>query len=172
MQTSRSCLFTALLTAGSLSLPISGCERKAPAPSTPRPGAGAPTKSDGHDHKPGENHDHDHADEHGHGPTVQLGEQSAGGFTIKASRDGELKPGGDAPIDVRIAGGSAKVIAVRFWIGSQDAKGSVKAKAEIEKDNWHTHVEVPSPLPEGSALWVELESDAGAKIVASFDLKR
>ena len=53
---------------------------------------------------------------------------------------------------------------------------SVKAKAAIEDpaqpNRWHTHAEIPSPLPEGSALWVEIEIADGATTHSSFDLKR
>jgi hypothetical protein len=59
---------------------------------------------------------------------------------------------------------------VRFWIGSEDAKGSVKAKAEDEDGHWHTHCEAPSPMPEGSKLWVEIEK-GGDRQVVGFDLK-
>jgi ABC-type Zn2+ transport system substrate-binding protein/surface adhesin len=163
-------------------IPLAGCEKKSEAPAK-APAAASADTHDGHDHKPGDGHDHgtatetkagdghDHGDGHEHGPTVQLGEQAAGGFTIKASRDGGITPGSDAPIDVWVTGGSAKVVAVRFWLGSEDAKGSVKAKAELEKDNWHTHVEVPKPLPAGSKLWVEVEAEGGKKSVAGFELK-
>lgn len=122
--------------------------------------------------KPAEsNATHAHDDDHHHGATTQLGEQVAGGFTIRASRDGDITPGKDAAIDVWVTGGTSKVAAVRFWIGTQDAKGSVKAKAELEKDNWHTHAEIPSPLPTDSKLWVEVESEKGEKVVAGFDLR-
>jgi hypothetical protein len=46
----------------------------------------------------------------------------------------------------------------------------MKAKAELEKDNWHTHAEVPDPLPAGSKLWVEVELESGSKSVAGFEL--
>ena len=73
------------------------------------------------------------------------------------------------------AGGTAKATAVRFWIGTQDAKGSIKAKAEVEdpKDpnRWHVHAEIPNPLPAASKLWVEIESSTGEKHVVGFDLK-
>ena len=53
------------------------------------------------------------------------------------------------------------------------AKGSVKAKAEEETpDNWHTHAEVPDPLPPGSKFWVEVEPPTGETFKVSFDLKR
>jgi hypothetical protein len=124
-----------------------------------------------HDHA----HDHDHAKEagmteDGHGATVELGEQKAGDFSVKASRDGDVKAGAELPVDIWVTGG-AKVAAVRFWVGTEDATGSMKAKAELEKDNWHTHGEVPSPMPEGSKLWIEIEAEGGAKTLVSFDLK-
>ena len=68
-----------------------------------------------------------------------------------------------------------KAAAVRFWIGTEDAKGSVKAKAEVEdpKDpnRWHVHAEVPSPIPAGSRFYFEIEDDKGGTHVGSFDLK-
>ena len=152
----------------------------------------APAADHGHDHADGDHdHDHDHAapaaasaspsaspaaspaasdDGHSHGPVIELGELESGGFKIKASRDGDVKSGSDAPIDAWVNGGKAGT-AVRFWIGTEDAKGSVKAKAEVEVDHWHSHVEVPDPMPAGTKLWVEIEGDGGAKTVVSFDLK-
>ncbi len=144
-------------------------------------GCGEGSSSQGaasHDHDHDHAHDHDHghdastaaAKDEGHGATVELGEQKAGEFNVKASRDGDVKAGAELPVDIWITGG-AKVSAVRFWVGAEDAKGSMKAKAELEKDNWHTHGEVPSPMPEGSKLWIEIEADGGAKTLVSFDLK-
>lgn len=147
---------------------LTGCEEKKPAakPSTP-----AKADDHGHDHaapKPG----------HG-GAVIALGEQTIGSFSVKATRDdGQIVAGKDAPIDVTVtpaAGATVKAVAVRFWIGTQDAKGSVKAKAEIEdpKDpnRWHVHAEIPNPMPAGSKLWVEIEDDKGGTSVGSFDLK-
>ncbi len=154
---------------------LAGCDKKAQAPA-----------SDGHTHSEGDGHDHgtsasgktadsheghSHDDGHGHGETVQLGEQTVDGMSVKASRDGAITAGKDAAIDVWVTGGTGKVAAVRFWIGTQDAKGSMKAKAELEKDNWHTHAEVPDPLPAGAKLWVEVELESGTKSVSGFELK-
>ncbi len=154
----------------SLAVALFGCEKaqekpapkedRAPAsspPATAKPAAPvAPTGSAGHG-----------------GEVIALGTTRLGAFEVRASRDkGDIKPGGDAPIDVWIDGGVGKgVTAVRFWIGSEDAKGSVKAKADIEDGKWHTHVEVPSPMPAGSKLWVEIEESGGKKTIGSFDLK-
>ena len=44
-------------------------------------------------------------------------------------------------------------------------------RSALEKDNWHTHAELPSPMPAESKLWVEFEVEGGAKHVAGFDLK-
>jgi hypothetical protein len=115
----------------------------------------------------------------GHGGAViELGTTTIGDVSVRASRDiGDIKPGGDAPIDVWLTtadGTPAAVTAVRLWIGTQAAKGSVKAKAEIEDpaqtNHWHTHCEVPSPLPDGSQLWIEIETSEG-KTAGAVDLK-
>jgi hypothetical protein len=112
---------------------------------------------------------------HHDGKPIDLGSASAGPFAIQVSRDeAPFTPGKDAPIDVIVTSGP-KVTAVRFWIGVEDAKGSVKALAEIEDpakpNQWHTHAEIPSPIPAGSKLWVEVEGEGGAKGKASFDPK-
>lgn len=156
-----------------------GCDGGAK-PQQPASKAAAQDHDHGHDHAAGADHAHDakapaaaaaaEAD-HGHGATTQLGEQQVAGFTVRASRDGAIAGVPDAPIDVWITGGTGRVTAVRFWIGTQDAKGSVKAKAEIEKDNWHTHAELPSPMPAGSKLWVEFDAEGSAKQLVGFDLK-
>jgi len=116
----------------------------------------------------------------GHGGAViELGAGTIGSFDVKATRDqGQLVAGKEAPIDVTVtpaAGSTAKATAVRFWIGTEDAKGSVKARAEVENsaepNRWHTHAEVPDPMPAGSKLWVEIEDDKGGKAVGSFELR-
>jgi hypothetical protein len=142
-------------------------------------GAAATAKSPvagAHDHDHADHghadHDHAHGSDHGHGPTVELGEQASGALNVKASRDGDVTPGGELPVDIWVTGGSARVSSVRFWVGIESGKGSVKAKAAIETDNWHNHAEVPSPLPEGSKLWVSIELSDGTKSLLSFDLKQ
>ncbi len=172
-----------MLVAILLGFGIAGCERSADKPSgasTP-PAAESAKLKDDHDHKPGEVHAPESAKDDpgqkaqaGHGgDVIDLGTGKIGEFTVRASRDKvEFKAGGDAPIDVWIDGGVGKgVTAVRFWIGTEDAKGSMKAKADIEDGKWHTHTEVPNPTPSGSRLWVEIESGVGQKVLGSFDLK-
>ncbi|MCL4743307.1 MAG: hypothetical protein KJZ54_14015 [Phycisphaerales bacterium] len=153
---------------------LPACEEKKPAAT---PAAPANADDHGHDHGPGGEHA---APTAGHGgPVIALGEQTIGTFDVKATRDeGQIVAGKDAPIDVTVtpvAGSTPTAAAVRFWIGTEDGKGSVKAKADIENpaepNRWHTHAEIPNPLPEGSKLWVEIETDSGEVVVGSFDLK-
>jgi hypothetical protein len=146
---------------------LNACEKK--------PESAASTAD--HAHAPDGSHPVEAPSAPGHGGAViALGEQTIGSFLAKATRDeGQVVAGKDAPIDVTVtASGDAKVVAVRFWIGTEDAAGSVKAKAEIEDPNdpnrWHTHAEVPNPLPPESKLWVEIEDDKGGKSVGSFGL--
>lgn len=157
---------------------LSGCEEKKPAATA----ASTSKKADdhGHDHAADGSHAAPGASAPGHGGAViALGEQTIGTFTAKATRDeGEIVAGKDAPIDATVtpaAGSPLKVTSVRFWIGTQDAKGSVKAKAAVEdpKDpnRWHVHAEIPNPMPADSKLWVEIEDEKGVKAVGSFDLK-
>jgi ABC-type Zn2+ transport system substrate-binding protein/surface adhesin len=148
---------------------FAGCEKKDAA----APAAKAGDHSHDGDHAHDHDHDHDHAEgdkpmkDDGHGETVQLGEQKAGPYTVKVSRDGEIKAGGDVPVDIWVDGG-AKGKSVRFWFGAEDAKGSIKAKCEVEDGHWHTHGEVPDPMPEGSKLWIEIEGEDGTKTLVGF----
>lgn len=159
-------LITILLAAGALVVATS-CEKHTPP--TPAPKTAEKTaKADPHDC--GDEHDHEHAE------VIELGTTKSGGFDVKAARDKKIFKGGcDSPVDVWVTGGTAKVSAVRFWIGLEDAKASLKSKAEIEKpaepDHYHTHVEIPNPIPAGSKLWVEIEAIGGAKSTCSFDLR-
>ena len=102
---------------------------------------------------------------------IPIGETTQAGLKLVATMDAPVKPGGEGAFDVVITGGKPK--AVRFWVGTEDATGSVKAKAEEETpNNWHTHAEVPDPLPPGSKFWVEVEPPAGEQFKVSFDLKQ
>ena len=54
--------------------------------------------------------------------------------------------------------------AIRVWVGTENGRGSVKAKAEAEKDakgEYGAHVEVPNPIPADSKLWISIEPENG-----------
>lgn len=174
--------FFALIVAVPLVFVLAGCEQT---PATPPAGSGsgnnmkppAATPEKPAAEKPAEGAKPNDGAGHG-GAIIELGTTKIGDLTVRASRDkGDIKAGGDAPIDVWLTTADDKpatVTAVRFWLGTEDAKGSVKAKADIEDpkqpNHWHTHADVPNPIPSGMKLWVEIESKDGKK-VGSFDLK-
>lgn len=145
---------------------LGGCEKQSP--TTPPANAGqTPPASQGTAAANGQS---------SHGASVvELGSATIGPFTVRASRDeGAITPGGDAPIDVWLSGSDAKVVAVRFWIGTQSGDESIKARATIEDpaqpNHWHTHADVPNPMPPDSRLWVEIETEGEGKHAGSFDL--
>ena len=77
----------------------------------------------------------------------------------------------DGEFDADITG-PASPKAVRFWIGTESAQGSAKAKASSGTGTrWHGHPQAPKTLPEGSQFWVEVEPPNGQAVRASFDLK-
>ena len=103
---------------------------------------------------------------------LPIGQQTVGTLTLVATMDAPVNAagGGEGAFDVVIK--PTKPKAVRFWVGTESGEGSVKAKAEEETpDNWHTHAEVPDPLPAGSKFWVEVEPPTGDTFTRSFDLK-
>lgn len=162
------------LTAFSIALGTTACEKQQPAAQNRAAGTGSGSGS-----APPAGHADAGKDDHHGGPVIELGMSTIGPFTVKATRDqGQIVAGKDAPIDVTVtpsASARAKATAVRFWIGTEDGKGSVKAKADIEDlkepNRWHTHAEIPSPMPAGSRLWIEIETDKGETLKGGFDLK-
>ncbi|QOV90694.1 hypothetical protein [Humisphaera borealis] len=110
-----------------------------------------------------------------HPNQVVIGELATNGLKIKAMQDEPVKPGGEGAFDLQITGYPAggKPKAVRFWVGSESGEGSAKAKAEEETpDNWHTHAEVPKPIPAGSKFWAEIEPATEDKFKVSFELAK
>ena len=126
-------------------------------------------KEDDHKHKEGD-HKHGDAEEEHKGEKKDLGTKKIGGFDVQLTQVGEVKPGEEAIFIIKPKGdGEPK--AVRAWVGVESGKGSIRTKAEEEKEGeWHAHHAVSKPLPANSKVWVELETAAG-KTKASFDLK-
>lgn len=112
----------------------------------------------GHQHHAGEKHD--------------LGTIKVGDFEVTASYSGTIAPGKEVDVDLSLKGERGKVAAIRSWIGAQDAKGSIKAKAAPEGEGYHAEVEAPEPLPEGAAVWVEIETNQGQTLIGSLAMKR
>lgn len=116
-----------------------------------------------HDHKPGEKEEHK-------GEKKDLGTQEIGGFKVQVTLVGDATPGKEA-IFIITPKGEGEPKAVRAWVGVESGQGSIKTKAEEEKEGeWHAHHQVSKPLPPKSQFWVELETPAG-KPKAAFALK-
>ncbi|HEX6812157.1 MAG TPA: hypothetical protein VF384_11080 [Planctomycetota bacterium] len=105
----------------------------------------------------------------GHDAMVKLGTVKLGELDVQVSQEGKLEAGKDLGFDLTFAKGTA-LPTVRAWVGIESGVGSAKALFEKDRaDTLHQHVEVPKPLPEGSKLWLELDS---TKTRASVDLHR
>ena len=109
------------------------------------------------------------AEEHHHGAGVELGEVELLGVRIEVEASGAFTPGGEVHVDLALQPATAALKAVRAWVGPE--RGRV-AKSGITGSGGalHGHVDVPRPLPEGSALWIEVESTAGSATRASLPL--
>ncbi len=128
--------------------------------------ADAPKKDDHKDH----DHKKDGKVEEHKGEKKDLGSQKAGAYTVQVTQVGDVTPGAEA-VFIITPKGEGEPKAVRAWVGAETGKGSIKTKAEEEKEGeWHAHHQVSKPLPAGSKLWVELET-AGGKQMASFATK-
>ncbi|GMU23347.1 MAG: hypothetical protein AMXMBFR13_34260 [Phycisphaerae bacterium] len=151
-----------------------GCEKKA---DQAKSGSAPAAQKDEHGHEAGSHEGHQHGagaggHEHHAGEKHDLGTTKVGEFEVAASYSGTMTPGEELDIDLAVKGERAKLAAIRAWIGVDDAKGSLKAKAAPEGEGYHAEVEVPGPLPEGAAVWVEIETNQGQKLLGSLALKR
>lgn len=174
----RFCLTAIGLT---VSMILAGCQNeKTKTPPAKTPNSGQEEHNHSHD-EGGDHDDHDDAKggggHAGEGPLMELGSTTAGSWKVSASRsEAALTPGGETVAECEVTGGSGTIAAVRCWIGTKDAKGSIKALAEIENAtdpaHRHVHVEVPKPIAAGSQLWIEVEDGSGKKHLAGFDLKQ
>lgn len=136
----------------------------------------APAHKENDEHKEGDGHKHgdeghEHSEDEHKGEKQDLGTQKIGAFEVQVTLVGEVKPGEEA-IFIISPKGQGEPKSVRAWVGVETGKGSIRTKAEEEKEGeWHAHHQVSKPLPVASKLWVELET-AGGKQKGSFALKK
>lgn len=110
-------------------------------------------------------HDHDHGD------LADVGTVTLGGIAAKVESEGAPAAGKKWHVEVALPAGTAEPKAIRAWVGSENGRGSEKTKAEPEHPGvYEAHVEVPTPLPDGSKLWISLENAAGETAKASLPL--
>lgn len=152
-------LASSLIAAG---LTLTACEQSEPADDHSH------AAGDDHTHAPGDEHDHaDDTGDHEEGEPHDLGAATISGFDVQVTRYGDIAAGAETSVNISVSG-EPQPAAIRVWIGTEDARGSLKARAEVEGDHYHAHVEAPDPLPQGAAVWVEVESAEGARQAASF----
>ncbi len=115
---------------------------------------------------------HDHAG-HAHGPTSAVGAVKIGEVSVAASASGAMAIGKPWHIEVKLTPVQPAPKAVRVWVGAENARGSVKAKAEAEHaagGEYSANVEVPAPLPADARLWIALETADGQSAKGSIAL--
>ncbi|MBA3683882.1 MAG: hypothetical protein H0W72_01375 [Planctomycetes bacterium] len=119
---------------------------------------------------------HDHAG-HGHGHDHKKAADAAGSntavinaVTVTVSAAGAIVSGKTVELHLGITPEAPAPKAVRAWIGLESGKGSTKGKAHLHGSDSHVDVEVPSPLPEGSAVWIQVDPAEGASGKASVPL--
>jgi hypothetical protein len=159
--------------AASASLVLLGCDDHGHPHDDPKPAADTAASTQpagggghGHDHGPGADHAHD-APATAH----DLGAVTVAGYSLRIQQETAITPGKEADFAIAVSGGTGEPKAMRLWVGVESGAGSTKVRTHKHGDQMEAHVEVPSPLPEGAKLWVEVETDQG-RATGSVDLKR
>lgn len=115
-----------------------------------------PTSGDGHAKDAGQAE----GNGGGHGAMVSLGSIQLGGVAVEVEQEGTVEAGKEVGVELAFAKDKPAPGTVRAWVGVESAAGSMKSKLG-SGDHMHGHLEVPSPLPEGSKFWFEVEGAAG-----------
>ncbi len=142
-------------------------------------GDGHDHDGDGHDDHADGDHDHDgdghddHADAGGHDhDEASLGTTSIGGVTVECwQAHGDVEPGKEMALVVKLPDSAAGQATVRAWIGTDDRLSSMVGKGVYapSHDDYDIHTSAPNPLPEGAKWWIEVERPDGTKAVGSID---
>ncbi len=123
-----------------------------------------------HDHDHDHDNDDDHAQAHGAGAVDHVVKADAfGGRALTVEVAGTLKSGAEYHVAGRQTAGPA-TDTLRFWIGDDSGKGSVKARANLHDGHFHVHVMVPAEIPAGAALWIEAMTADGERQRTSLPL--
>ena len=101
------------------------------------------------------------AHKHGEDEKHKLGRQKIGDYTVSVIMVGEAEAGKAIEFDIKLIDAKTDPKAMRVWIGTEDGAGSVKATATKKTTTYDADAKVPSPLPAGAKVWVEIETDSG-----------
>lgn len=120
---------------------------------------------------------HNHAAEgaHAHGKAESVGAVDISVYKVAVSASGAIAAGKEWHVELRLNPDQPVPKAIRVWVGTENGRGSVKAKAEAEKDakgEYGAHVEVPNPIPADSKLWISIEPDNGQTAKGSVALPK
>ena len=89
-------------------------------------------------------------------PMRNFAPTQAGPYALQPMFEEEIE---DGHYNIKVTGPEFKT--VRFWIGTDNKANSMVVKAVLENDYQHGHLDVPSPLPDDYALWIEVEAPDG-----------
>ena len=113
-----------------------------------------------------EEHEHEHEE-------IALGTFDIGGISVEAAQGhGQVEPGKEGHLVVKLPYNDNGETVVRAWIGTEDRTLSAPGKGDYapSHDDYDIHAVAPDPLPEGAAWWLEIEKPDGTKIVGSLPL--
>lgn len=99
--------------------------------------------------------------QHGKDAIHKLGRKKIGDYTVSVILIGEAEAGEKVKFDIKLIDAKADPKALRVWIGTEDAKDDTKTALVKGQKTYAAEVSVPSPLPPGSKVWVEIVTDAG-----------
>ena len=109
--------------------------------------------------------DHAHAED-------SLGTVDIGGLAVEfAQGHGGVVAGKESHLVVKLPYSDSGATIVRAWIGTRDRTRSYVGKGEYapSHDDYDIHATAPSPLPENSMWWVEIEKPDGTKLLGSVE---
>lgn len=131
---------------------------------------------DGHTHADGTTHDDNEAaasmpqeEDQGHGE-VALGSVTVDGMQIElAQGHGAVEPGKQGHLVIKLPYNDNGATIVRAWIGTDDATLSMVGLGvyAASHDDYDIHAVAPTPLPEQTMWWFEIEKPDGTKVVGS-----
>lgn len=99
--------------------------------------------------------------QHGKDEIHKLGRKKIGDYTVSVIMIGEAEAGAKVKFDIKLIDAKADPKSLHVWIGAEDAKDDAKTKLTKGEKTYAGEVTVPSPLPAGAKVWVEVETDAG-----------
>lgn len=120
---------------------------------------------------------HNHAAEgaHAHGKAEAVGTVDINVYKVAVSASGAIAAGKEWHVELRLNPDQSAPKSIRVWVGTENGRGSVKAKAEAEKGakgEYSAHVELPKPIPADSKLWISIEPDNGQTAKGSVALPK